>query len=71
MYRQVKDKVIQFSVKWTILLNITLIMYRQVKDKVIQFSVKWTILLNITLIMYRQVKENLYNSQLSDLSYLI
>ena len=45
-YRQVKDKVIQFSVKWTILLNITLIMYRQVKDKVIQFSVKWTILLN-------------------------
>ena len=43
MFRQVKDKVIQFSVKWTILLNITLIMYRQVKDKVIQFSVKWTI----------------------------
>ena len=40
MHRQVKDKVIQFSVKWTILLNITLLMYRQVKDKVIQFSVK-------------------------------
>ena len=38
MYRQVKDKVIQFSVKWTILLNITLIMYRQVKDKVIKYS---------------------------------
>ena len=33
MHRQVKDKVIQFSVKWTILLNITLIMHRQVKDQ--------------------------------------
>ena len=28
MCRQVKDKVTQFSVKWTILLNITLIMHR-------------------------------------------
>ena len=40
MHRQVKDKVIQFSVKWPILLNITLIIHRQVKVKVIQFSVK-------------------------------
>ena len=67
----------QFSVKWTILLNITLIMYRQVKDKVIQFSVKWTILLNITLIMHRQVKDKvmqswtiLLNSQTSKVNYL-
>ena len=31
MYRQVKGKVTQFLVKWTILLNITLIMDREVK----------------------------------------